>query len=40
LTKGFFPAAQLATGFVAVMLGLLVALTFGILFAEKLEVKE
>lgn len=40
LTKGFFPAAQLATGFVAMMLGLLVALTFGILFAEKLKVKE
>lgn len=39
LTKGVFPVARLATGFVAMMLGVLVALTFGILLAGKLEQK-
>jgi hypothetical protein len=39
LTKGVFPVARLATGFVAMMLGVLVTLTFGILLAGKLEQK-
>ena len=39
LTKGVFPVARLATGFVAMMLGVLVTLTFGILLAGKLERK-
>jgi len=37
LTKGVFPVARLGTGFVAMMLGVLVTLTFGILLAGKLE---
>jgi len=36
LTKGVFPVARLGTGFVAMMLGVLVTLTFGILLAGKL----
>ena len=39
LTKGVFPVARLATGFIAMMLGVLVTLTFGILLAGKLEQK-
>jgi len=35
LTKGVFPVARLATGFVAMMMGVLVTLTFGILLAGK-----
>ena len=34
LIKGVFPVSRLATGFVAMMLGVLVALTFGILLAD------
>ena len=37
--KGVFPVARLATGFVAMMLGVLVTLTFGILLAGKSEQK-
>jgi len=37
LTKGVFPVARLGIGFVAMMLGVLVTLTFGILLAGKLE---
>jgi hypothetical protein len=37
LTKGVFPVARLGTGFIAMMLGVLVTLTFGILLAGKLE---
>ena len=39
LTKGVFPVARFATGFVAMMLGVIVTLTFGILLAGKLEQK-
>ena len=39
LTKGVFPVARFATGFVAMMLGVSVILTFGILLAGKLEKK-
>lgn len=39
LTKGVFPVARLATGFVAMMLGVLMTLTFGILLAGKMEQK-
>ncbi|KAF8798847.1 hypothetical protein BYT27DRAFT_7122333 [Phlegmacium glaucopus] len=35
LTRGVFPVARLASGFIAMMLGALVALTFGILLAGK-----
>ncbi|KIM43295.1 hypothetical protein M413DRAFT_26451 [Hebeloma cylindrosporum] len=39
LTKGYFPVARLATGFIAIVLSVLVTLTFGILLAGKLEAK-
>ncbi|KAF8967111.1 hypothetical protein BDZ97DRAFT_1656910 [Flammula alnicola] len=39
LTKGYFPVARIATGFIAVMLTALVTLTFGIMLAGKLEPK-
>jgi uncharacterized membrane protein YidH (DUF202 family) len=41
LTKGVFPVARLAAGFISMMLGVLVTLTFGILLAAsgKLEQK-
>jgi len=39
LTKGSFPVARVATGFIATMLTVLVTLTFGILLAGKLEVR-
>ena len=37
LIKGVFPVARLATGFVTMMLGVIVTLTFGILLAGKLD---
>ena len=37
LTKGVFPVARLATGFVGMMLGVLVTLTFGVLLAGRFE---
>lgn len=37
LTKGYFPVARLATGFIAIALTVLVTLTIAILFAVKLE---
>ena len=37
LRKGYFPVARLATGFIALVLSVLVTLTFGILLAGKLE---
>jgi len=40
LTKGYFPVARLATGFIAMALSVLVTLTFGILLAGKLEPKK
>ncbi|TFK40698.1 hypothetical protein BDQ12DRAFT_721319 [Crucibulum laeve] len=39
LTKGHFPAARIATGFIAFALAALVTATFGILMAGKLEPK-
>ncbi|PPQ99190.1 LOW QUALITY PROTEIN: hypothetical protein CVT26_014113 [Gymnopilus dilepis] len=39
LTKGYFPVARLATGFIAVVLTALVTLTFAIMLAGKLEAK-
>ena len=39
LTKGYFPVARLTTGFIAVMLTALVALTFAVLMAGKLVPK-
>jgi uncharacterized membrane protein YidH (DUF202 family) len=39
LTKGYFPVARLATGFIAVVLTALVTLTFAIMMAGKLEAK-
>ncbi|KDR82639.1 hypothetical protein GALMADRAFT_238081 [Galerina marginata CBS 339.88] len=40
LTKGYFPVARMATGLIAVFLTALVALTFAIMMAGKLEAKE
>ncbi|KAF8909022.1 hypothetical protein CPB84DRAFT_1766697 [Gymnopilus junonius] len=40
LMKGYFPVAHLTTGFIAVVLTTLVTLTFAILIAGKLEVKQ
>ena len=40
LTRGYFPVARLATGFIAMVLSVLVTLTFGILLAGKLEPKK
>ncbi|KAF8158245.1 hypothetical protein B0H34DRAFT_674696 [Crassisporium funariophilum] len=37
LTKGYFPVARVATGLIAIMLTVLVTLTFGIMLAGKLE---
>ncbi|PPQ81264.1 hypothetical protein CVT25_015048 [Psilocybe cyanescens] len=37
LTKGYFPAARIATGFIAVVLTALVTLTFALMLAGKLE---
>jgi len=40
LTKGYFPVARHAIGFIAMVLSALVTLTFGILLAGKLEPKK
>lgn len=40
LTKGYFPVARLVTGFIAVVLTVLVTLTLAILMAGQLEAKQ